>query len=60
MSRISASFGRNYRNEWDGGSEFFVEATFTNHGAKTQVYDVTYIYDSKSWNLLPTNDFEKL
>jgi hypothetical protein len=58
MSRISVSFDETTGNEWDGGSEFFVEATFTNHGAKTQVYDVTHIYDSKSWNLLPTNDFE--
>lgn len=58
MSRISVSFDETTGNEWDGGSEFSVEATFTNHGAKTQVYDVSHVYDSKAWTLVPTNDFK--
>jgi hypothetical protein len=58
MSKVSVSFDETTGNQWDGGSEFSVEATFTNHGAKTQVYDVTHIYDTKSWNLVSTNDFE--
>ncbi|HHV28475.1 MAG TPA: carbohydrate-binding protein [Clostridium sp.] len=58
MSKIDVSFDETTVNQWDGGSEFSVEATFTNNGAKTQVYDVTYEYDPKLWNLAPTSDFK--
>jgi len=45
MSKIDVSFDETTVNQWDGGSEFSVEATFTNNGAKKQIYDVTYKYD---------------
>lgn len=58
MSKIDVSFDETTVNQWDGGSEFSVEATFTNNGAKKQIYDVTYKYDPKLWNLVPTSDFK--
>ncbi|NMB34394.1 MAG: carbohydrate-binding protein [Clostridium sp.] len=58
MSKINVSFDETTGNRWDGGREFAVDATFTNDGAKTQVYDVTYMYDSSLWDLVPTNEFK--
>lgn len=58
MSKVDISFDETTANQWDGSNEFSVEATFTNHGAKTQVYDVTKAYDTKLWDLVLTNDFE--
>ncbi|MFZ5988362.1 MAG: carbohydrate-binding protein [Bacillota bacterium] len=58
MSKIGISFDETTANLWDGSSEFSVEATVTNYGAKTQVYDLGKAYDPKLWDLMPTSHFK--
>ena len=58
MSKIGVSFDETKANTWDGSNEFSIEATFINHGARTQVYDVEEIINTDLWEVVPTKEFK--
>ncbi|MDQ2085416.1 carbohydrate-binding protein [Herbivorax sp. ANBcel31] len=54
MSKVGVSFDETRANTWDGGNEFSIEATFTNHGARAQTYDIEKIIDTGLWEVTST------
>jgi hypothetical protein len=58
MSKVAVNFDETNENTWEGGSEFTLKATVTNHGAKPQVYDLTEQFSTAQWDLIPTHEYD--